>query len=666
MNRRADVQGMRAVAILLVVAFHAGLPVEGGFAGVDMFFVISGFVIGRLLLAEIEQTERVALAAFYGRRVRRLLPALAVMAVLVVLAGTLLTVGDRTADIASSAVATVLGVSNVWFYTETGGYFDVPDGEVPLLHAWTLAVEAQFYLVAPIALLLVWRVARRRSAPFARRAVFATAAVALVASFALAAMFAGGFTAGGRISDPQSLAFYGFPTRAWEFLAGVLIAGAEPRLGAIRRRGVATAIAGFGVVLLVAIAGAGAQIGAVPALGVLPAVAGTAALIVGGVMAPENAISRALALPWLTWIGDRSYSWYLWHWPLIVFGVIAVPDQDLRVPLAIVSLAPAWLSYRYVEQPGLRVRAGIRTTVVALASVVAVVAAGSAAARAQERIADSAGISGLSEALDGKALVEAGECRDDTGQPWVPTHHGVARCLPATVPGAGRILLVGDSQADAYGYGLREVARKRGMALDAVVRPACLASPMTWPPDTTITGDTGCSTMPDDVAAAIEAEPPKLLVIAQSATLRAFVDGKVALTDEQLTAAHTKALRTLVGRARAAGSRVLILRNVPVFSEADASECATAIRLIAGSTRLCLKAPRTLAERYARGLPMWQSALAVHASRFDPSDAFCTATVCSQVRKGHLAYRNGNHLSVQGVLDLTGELEEAVAKAMRG
>ena len=222
-GKRLDIQGLRALAVLLVVAYHAGLPLQGGFIGVDVFFAISGFVITRMLVGELAETGELRLARFYARRVRRLLPALAVLLVAVALVGTL------ASPIASQRVGGLTGVwasifaANAYLYNLGTGYFDLNASLDPLLHTWTLAVEEQFYLVFPALLLLGWRLRGR---------VGATLLVALASgcSFYLALRFSQAYGLAG-IAHPQRFAFYGSPTRAWEFGAGSLLALAAPLLG---------------------------------------------------------------------------------------------------------------------------------------------------------------------------------------------------------------------------------------------------------------------------------------------------------------------------------------------------------------------------------------------------------------------------------------------------
>ena len=239
-QRRADIQGLRAVAVLLVVAFHAGLPVPGGFSGVDVFFAISGFVITGTLLRELTSAGRIDLPRFYVRRIRRLLPALALMVTTVAVLGTLASPLATQRTGALTGIAASVFAANVYLYQLPTGYFDVSATLDPLLHTWTLAVEEQFYLVFPALLILGWACTRGRGERGRRLGTAAIVAAVSVVSYVLAVRLAGGWAPGG-LDSPESFGFYGSPTRAWEFGLGALVALAAPWLAKLPARSAAIA-----------------------------------------------------------------------------------------------------------------------------------------------------------------------------------------------------------------------------------------------------------------------------------------------------------------------------------------------------------------------------------------------------------------------------------------
>ncbi|MFZ4517027.1 MAG: acyltransferase family protein [Microthrixaceae bacterium] len=371
-HHRADVQGLRAVAVLLVVAFHVGgSPIaqtragagwalaRSGFVGVDVFFVISGFVITALLLRGVDRGEGVPFRDFYARRARRIMPALALMTTVVLVACVVVLDPFGAQQFAArTAVAANAFVANVYLYRHTG-YFDASAATNPFLHTWSLSVEEQTYLVLPAALALtVWFGRRRRqstgsadpdrsSAGTPVAAVASGTAIVAVASFALAMALHAGWRPFG-VEAPQRLAFLAAPTRWWEFAVGALVALAV-RSGSRPGRAAAAAL---GIGGLVVVVGSGVLLDpgeAWPSAWTLVPVLGTAAVILAGASGPAG---RLLSWRPLTWLGDRSYAWYLWHWPAIVLAVAVSPTTAwLPAAAAVGSLLPAWASYRWVERP---------------------------------------------------------------------------------------------------------------------------------------------------------------------------------------------------------------------------------------------------------------------------------------------------------------------------
>ena len=216
-NYRPDIDGLRAVAVLLVIAYHAHIPgFSGGFVGVDVFFVISGFLITRMLSDEIIETGTVRLGNFYAKRIRRLFPAAAFVLIGCILLWALFLTGVKSDTLAfiKSIKYSVAGLANLYFYQNTGGYFDNASDEMPLLHMWSLAVEEQFYLLWPFLLLLVPRKSKNH---LVRRNLIILLIICVAISFVASAYFVHAD------ENFRSIAFYSMPLRAWELGIGGLL-----------------------------------------------------------------------------------------------------------------------------------------------------------------------------------------------------------------------------------------------------------------------------------------------------------------------------------------------------------------------------------------------------------------------------------------------------------
>ncbi len=355
---RPDVDGLRAVAVTLVLLFHANLGFSGGYIGVDVFFVISGFLITGLILKD-QEAGKFRLANFWMRRIRRIIPAATLMIVVVLFVGCVLMLPSDYASLGKSAVAQQLMLSNVFFWLETG-YFDGPAELKPLLHTWSLAVEEQFYLVYPFLLMFLYRVGRR--------ATF----------LALAALAFGSLVVSqyGVMHHP-SAAFFLLPTRGWELLAGGLICF-FPEPTRIKPR----ILAFFSWCSLVAIIAAGwfyKPATSFPGLAAIIPVAATAIFIYCNALRLSFPAS-VLATPPIVFVGLISYSLYLWHWPLLAFmrySAAEEPSVFWRVLSLFGSFGVSFLAWRFVETPFRKVRwLRTRRSVVGAASVSAVAVIG--------------------------------------------------------------------------------------------------------------------------------------------------------------------------------------------------------------------------------------------------------------------------------------------------
>ncbi len=338
---RSDIDGLRAIAVLAVIAFHVGIPgLSGGFVGVDIFFVISGYLITGLLWRELHDKGRIDFGSFFARRCRRLMPAMMVVIVVTLLAAYFVLLPDAQNRLGREVRSVVTLSANHHFFTHAFDYFDAETDLRPMLHTWSLAVEEQFYLLWPF---LLWGVFRLVPQGSQRRRQRAVLLLLLLVSFGLCVAMSW---------RSQPWAFYLMPARAWEFAAGGLLALAPPRRVS-RHIAAAAAFAGLGL-MLGSILYFDEKMLFPGYMAVLP-VAGAVLFLLGGQLDVQNPVSAFMSRKLWTSLGLLSYGWYLWHWPLLALGrawdlgARNLPRDFLLG--AVLSLLLAWLSLKFVETP---------------------------------------------------------------------------------------------------------------------------------------------------------------------------------------------------------------------------------------------------------------------------------------------------------------------------
>ncbi|AOG01472.1 acyltransferase family protein [Blastomonas sp. RAC04] len=333
MNYRPDIDGLRAIAVSTVVLFHPGVPfLSGGYVGVDVFFVISGYLITGIINKEIV-SGTFSFRNFFERRIRRIFPALFFMLFVTTVMASIVMMPRDLMDYAKSLVATVLSGSNMLFWWQSG-YFDGAAEAKPLLHTWSLAVEEQFYLAFPLILVLLQRFMPRRIQP--------VVVTAILLSFGLSVALMA-------ISPTSS--FYIAPLRAWELLIGAMLAFVgHARISNPLLREL---LAGAGLVAILATAVLYTKLTTFPAQGAVLPVLGSASIILAG-STGTTLVGRLLALRPMVFVGLLSYSFYLWHWPALVLAEYVAIDELTTMQSAIAvgsALFMAYLSWRFVERP---------------------------------------------------------------------------------------------------------------------------------------------------------------------------------------------------------------------------------------------------------------------------------------------------------------------------
>lgn len=644
MKLRKDVEGLRAVAILLVVAAHAGVPgMAGGFVGVDVFFVLSGFLITGLLVSEHARSGRLDFKAFYSRRFRRLLPALALMLVVTGALATQLVPMMQQATHAFSGAAAAMWLSNMHFALSATDYFAAHDNLY--LHTWSLGVEEQFYLIWPMLLALTL------SAGAARLARTKATMVTIVA-LSFAGCLALSWTS-------TLLAFYLMPLRAWQFGLGALVwlyvgnegAGTSPHPPRLNRLAPVVAWTGLGAILFSALLLDGSH--RYPGLwAALPTLGTCLVLIAGSTGAPTDGAMRVLAQPPVQWLGRMSYGWYLWHWPLLILGgsVFDMRHGWVRFALVSAALFTAWLSYHVVEQPIRHARrwpfAPMTTILLSFAIMICLAALGIRWEQA--------------------ALLEAGEQRSPHRITMPAIYrmgcdrwYGDAELTPCTFePGRGQaratIAMVGDSIGLQWFPAFAILAERHHWRLIVHTKSACPMVDETFYYQRIGRDYTECDQWRDAALAEVAALAPDAVIIGSSAGY--------AFAPEQWRNGTLRVLERLV----AATPTVGILRATPVlpFSGVACTSFRTPLRNWLHQESRC-SAPavdpkldavaghlRSAAESFAN----------VHV--IDLNDAVCPAGVCLAERDGLLRYRDTQHLNALYVEQLADPLEARLRQVM--
>ena len=646
---RADIQGLRAIAVGAVLLYHAGLPfLPGGYVGVDVFFVISGFLITSHLLDQLERHGRLRFGEFYARRARRILPASFVVLILSVIAALIWYPPLLMADVWAGAVATALYVPNYFFAAADADYLAEVSSPSLFQHYWSLGVEEQFYLLWPALLALTWMLVRTR------RALLAVLLTVTAASFALCVWLT---------FQSQPWAFFSLPTRAWELGAGGLVAVVlQHRARAIPER-FAPLLGWSGIAAVAASVVFFSSETFFPGFAAALPVLGTAAVIAAGETA--GGPTRMLSLPAMTFVGLISYSLYLVHWPALVLPEAAMPG---RLPLwatlliAVACVPVAWLLYRYVEDPVrkapvlTKARARLTLTGAAAGSVACLAVATGAFALADTRelnveraapetvVTDSPRGTDFVPANLAPELREARESLPEIYDDGCNRGTGVTEadgCVYGD-PEAPRIVLFGDSHAAHWFPAVEGFANVAGYAVEVHTKSSCPAADI----ETLRQGSPypQCPEWRDAVIERLNESQPALVLVAS------FSDAELAPDVEDSPAMWDDALgRTL----DAVDAPVAVLADTPDMLE-DPAPCLSANlsqaeacgqpreRALGGAAR-----EAQVSATAARGIPL-----------IDLNGYLCDDDWCPPIIGNTLVYRDSHHLTAEISADLADVLGE--------
>ncbi|MEV4345459.1 acyltransferase family protein [Actinoplanes sp. NPDC049596] len=664
---RPDIEGLRAIAVTLVVLSHAGLSTfAGGYVGVDVFFVISGFLITTLLLKELNKTGKISLPGFYARRAIRLLPVSTVVVVATIVASWLWMPATRFKGITQDALFSTFYGINWRLAWEGTDYLNATADPSPLQHLWSLAVEEQFYLVWPLLLLAVW--AGRRGN---RRAAIALSALVVVSLFVSIQQTA----------SNAPWAYFGSHTRAWELGIGALVAVAAGRL---RRtpKPLAAVLTWGGLVAVIIAALRFDESTAFPGSAALLPVLGTAAVIAGGTSAEGWGAGRIIGTAPFRFIGKLSYGWYLWHWPVLMIWPLAFmrpsgPTSNLV--FAAGALGLAFITYHLVENPvrmrpwlRSRARRGLSLGLVLSAGVAALAliigqftppiptgpatfdtaAAVSAAADPQARLAQLIGDSVHGSRLPNNLVPKLTEAKTINPKIYQDLCHlGYEQnkqdrpCVYGDPNGARTMYLIGDSHAAAWFPAVDAVARTRGWKLVAFTKASCqLPSVLNF--NTVLNQPyTSCVQYRDQILARVAAAKPDLLVMASND----LDNGGIYDADNQLiprpglqdNQAWVDAWQKTWTKLKGIPNKVL-LQDTPYPTDI-APECA------ATNPRQLYKCDRSQARSLVE--PERRAMIAEQAVRnkirvLDPTPWFCAKNKCPIVVGNTLVYKDDNHMTV--------------------
>jgi peptidoglycan/LPS O-acetylase OafA/YrhL len=663
---RPDVEGLRAVAVLLVVLFHAGIPgLNGGFVGVDVFFVISGFVITGVLLRERASDHRTSILGFYGRRCRRIIPAATLVIVVTVVAGYAVLgvlAGDRTAVDGKWAA---VFLANFHFASIGTNYLTATQPPSPLQNFWSLAVEEQFYLVYPTLFLLAAWVPVRLA--FRSRLVIGLTVV-IGASFTLSVI---------QTSTNATVAYFSPFTRAWELALGALVAVATPRLVRLSHRSAAPLTwIGLGCVV---VAAATFNVGTpYPGWYVALPVIGTALVIAGGTAAPLGGAEALLRTAPFRQIGRLSYSLYLWHWPILILAAEAAGKSTLPLPQAmgwlVVALLAAVVTYHFVENPirhlkfALRYRwasVGLGIGLIALTLSVVTVqlrghAGGEFAAAAPENIVSTAS-SGQVEQLVASALRIRSIPSDFVSASWGgppvftgclknPVQTNVPGCVYGDPLGNHTMVVYGDSHAAMWFRTLNDIAMRAHWRLIILSAGFCPADMLQFvnPPGVGTPGGEwqACDQWHRYAIHRINHIDPNLVLVTEEAALGPH--------DADTRTQWQRGLEEVFKAITAPNVRFAVLGNIPL-SPKGGPDClaqnSNDIRVCSGSSP-DFYTPWRNAEKAA--------AAALSVNYINTIPWFCSGGVCPAVIGRYDVYFDDWHLSNSYARYLEGALAQAL------
>ena len=663
---RGDIEGLRAVAVVLVVAFHAGVSlVSGGFVGVDVFFVLSGFLITGLLVDEVARSGTISLSEFYARRIRRLLPLSTLVLAATAVAVFLFVPPIDRKGIAADLVGAALWGANWRFAAESTQYMADTD-KSPVLHFWSLSVEEQFYVVWPLLLLLLAGrsgMAKRVWSVFFRRTALALGLV-IVASLVLSWQLSG---------SGSPFAYFGLHTRAWELGIGAALALARPVLPMLTQRA-AWALSLTGLVAVVGSALLMDESTPFPGTAALVPVLGTAMLIAAGARLPDAGVARALSHPIPRYIGRVSYSWYLWHWPVLVIanarfgeastgvaadGEAAAGHASWPVVLAAVALsfALAVASHYLVEQP-MRQASSLKASRSRSMQFGGALVAASLIGAGGLTAAGAAGGAGEQARQDAPQILQ--ECNNGVQTVKVPSAED---CRLGPVNGKRKVALIGDSHSQHWQPALKRLAEERGWTVYVFMKNSCTVSDVPiWIKQNNAEYTACAEWRPQMLNRLNSIEDLDAVVVGRWMDYRSLAlnsDG-TRTTPETVGPVWKEGSARSFARLESAAPRILVIRDVP-RPDVDVPACLSKNGNDASKCEFSRAGHTYLDEPLAKA----EKAAAPKAVRFvDLTDRLCPDDTCPVMEDGKVIYRDNHHLTMSFSETLAEPLRKAIEAAL--
>jgi peptidoglycan/LPS O-acetylase OafA/YrhL len=657
---RPDVEGLRAVALVAVLLYHAGLSfVPGGYIGVDVFFVISGFLITGLLLRELEQSGTLSIMRFYSRRAKRLLPMTVVVLGTVVALSWLLFDPVRMEEVSFDIIAAGLYVMNWRLAIEAADYFGAGLQASPLQHFWTLGVEEQFYLVWPALLLGVgWWC--RHTGWSLRPAMAVAFAVVAISSLAYS-IYSTGQEAGA--------AYFSTFTRGWELaLGGALALVPASWLQMSRLAASALCAVGLGAIVWATVQFNDGTL--FPGYAALLPTLGTVAIIAAGFTSTSAMPVRLLTLAPVRHVGRVSYSWYLWHWPPLVFAAAIWGKLSALESLLVLgaSYVPAVLTHRWVERPfhhsetlskyprkSLALGGACTSSAVALGMVLFVMTP-TIPEPPEQRVAGAAAMLEGDRSLQKSAQAvhpapREAEAKHNRPQMYADgCHLEVAEkespeCVYGNPSSETTVVLFGDSHAMQWFPAINQLAKERNWRLVGLTKSACPPAEVNINNATLRREYRECAEWREQMLERIAREKPSLIVTSSLPNYSPREDGK-RLRGEARKQALVEGYASTLRKLRATGAPVALIEDVP-HPNKDIPECVS--RELDDLQRCAT--PKSKALGYPKiNTRAAQEAEGVHL--IDPTPVLCLEKTCPAVIGDVLVYRNGAHLTATYVRTL--------------